>query len=175
MEDAKKVADAIASGKGFKKYFKGGFGKKAKLAQELWERASQTAVAPAVLVAEFGDTGVAKSVYAFATDGQAVPENVQAKLRDKAEDLTDGQIKTDDRGYVGLSPLRPPVGSSPNPKGKLTFNVADLANGADGVKTFYHSTVFFDASDAAASKSTVVLYAQIDGEDYIYPISTGRI
>jgi len=173
---AQSIAQELTDSKGFKKYFKGGFGKKAKAAAALWNGASAKGVFAVVPVADFSTSGVGKIIYAFATKSGALTDEIIEELASRASSLTPEQIDAEDRNYVlGFEPLIAPVGHPANKKGSAPALVPHLSDGFANVRTFLHTTLFFDASDRQKSRAVAVIYARQNDEDYIKVLEARQV
>jgi hypothetical protein len=175
MDKLQSISQDLADGK-FKKYFRGGFGKRAREAEELWTRAAAKGVFPVEKVAEYSpDAGVLYAIYAFANADGVLTGDVLGQLQNRAAQLTPEQWKAEDRSWINFTPLTPPAGHPDNKKGDEPFLVDHLADGFADVHTFLKSDLFFDASDRAKAGVAAVIYAKVDGDDYILPLGVEQV
>jgi hypothetical protein len=176
MDKSQEITQALKTEKGFKNYFKGGFGKKARIAFDLWSQAKAKGVFAVTQVADFSTTGVGKTIYAFSIDGQPIPESVFGELKERAVRLTDDDIKKEDRNWlIGFEPLAPPAGHPANEKGNAPLSILRLSDGLGAIRTFLNSSVFFDANDAKSSLAEYVIYLENNDGEFIRVLEARHI
>lgn len=162
------ITQELSDSSGFKKYFKGGFGKHAKTAEAMWNGAEARGVFPVVPIADFSTLGVTNIVYAFAIQDGALTDAAISTIAERAKTLTPDQIKAEDRNYtIGFAPLIAPPGHPANKKGDALALVPHLGDGIKSVRTFLHSALYLNDSDKPTSGAAVVLYVRQGGADYI--------
>jgi hypothetical protein len=175
VEKSQKIEQELIDSKGFKKYFKGGFGKKAKLAEAAWRDADTKGVFAVTPVARSNDTGVDYIIYAFTNDGSELSDKVLNELSTRAATLTKEQMKAEDRGWlVGFEPLVPPAGHPVNKKGDAPLLVHHLADGLGNVRTFQHTILYFDANGRAAAEAAYVFYIKNSAGEFIKVLTKAK-
>jgi len=98
-------------------------GQKWLICRGFWMLRTSQAKAKGVLavtqVAGFSTNDIGKTIYAFSIGGQPIPESVLGKLKERAVQLPDDDIKKESRNWpIGFEPLRRLPRARPLPAGR---------------------------------------------------------
>ena len=173
-ELAKKLESKLNSVDGFKLAHGGGlFGGKAKKSFAVWSAADKRAVLPLQLLADFqhADNDGAKSfygIYAFSTAGE-INDKTLAQLQQLAKNVDIGTVRYESAMYSRLELWRGPEKSFLNQNKNIATSLGDIAHGL----FVFPLCAAVDTSASGAKKldKPVVIWAEKDGENYIFPVS----
>lgn len=167
---AEKVEGKLTSKDGFKAIHGGGlFGGKAKKSFEVWSAAEKKAVLPLHLVHHFvnrdDDSMYHYGIYAFSTKGEIDAETLN-RLKEAASQIDLGTVRYECLGYTRLQLWRGETGSFAHENNTITEGLSDLPDGL-----FVYAESIGSDEDYPKLEKPLVIYAHLNQQDYIYPIT----
>ena len=165
---AKELESRLSSKEGFKAVHGNGFfGGKAKKSYAVWTEAYRKAVLPLYFVQHFvhqeEDSKSYYGIYAFSIKGEIDAETL-AKLKEAASKIDLSTVRYESLAYTRLELWRASGEAFAQQNNTIANSLSDVSNGL-----FVYAESVGYGSNAILDKP-LVIYASLDGGDYIYPV-----